>query len=76
MPNLNINFRKPKEVGVFITFDETYHYIDEFGFDSERELIDFIKKNIGNGYYMVYEYLKQDNVYIFNPIISGDKEDF
>lgn len=73
--SLKINIRKPKEIGVFISYEEPYHYVDEFSFDSEREVAEFIQKNIGEGHFIVYEYVKKEGALIFNPILSGDKDD-
>ncbi len=73
--SFKINIRKPKEIGVFISYEEPYHFVDEYGFDSEKEVADFIKKNVGEGCFMVYEYVTKEGFTFFNPIVSGDKDD-
>jgi hypothetical protein len=73
---VKLNILKPSQVGVMISFENNNKSIDKFGFDSEQEVIDFIKENLGNGVFTVYKYEKKGRgPRVLKPIASGDKDD-
>lgn len=76
--SVKLNLRKPKEVGVVISFDLRNNIIEKFGFESETEVLDYIKENLDDGTFFIYAYEKDEKdkkIKIMMPFLFGDKED-
>lgn len=74
---MNLTIPKPEEVGVFLCLeDDSNECMEKFGFESETEVVDYIKDHISSkGIFIVYTYKKSGGKDIFAPIVFGDKED-